>query len=103
MNVLYIVAAVLVVIAVVALILLGLSGSAAVVLGAAIAVRWLVPHAWRLVRRGLTAAGHALQEIREPSGKHRRIGDKPAVVRIPLCDPATADTQPITRVEETAA
>lgn len=87
MNVLYVVAAVLVVIAVVALILLGLSGSAAVVLGVAIAVRWLVPHAWRLARRGLAAVGHALHEIREPSGKHRRIGDKPAL----LCDDKTVE------------
>lgn len=59
-----------------------------------------------------------VRDVREPSGRHRRIGEPPAprgrevppmpdrapdVVRIPLCDPHDADTQPIPRLTEGTA
>lgn len=75
MTVLYVISAVLIVIAVVALVLLGMSAAASLLLGTSLGVRWLAPRAFRAARRALEVAVATVRDVREPSGKHRRIGN----------------------------
>ncbi|MEU8136056.1 hypothetical protein [Streptodolium elevatio] len=74
---LYVLAAGLIVFAAILLILLGMSAAASLLLGTSLGVRWLAPRAFRLARRALEALAAAVRDVREPSGRHRRIGDPP--------------------------
>lgn len=92
MTALYVISAVLIVIAVVALFLLGMSAAASLLLGTSLGVRWLAPRAFRVARRALEVAVATVRDVRAPSGRHRRIGNQPpAVVHIPLCEADTTE------------
>jgi hypothetical protein len=113
-STLYVIAAVLIVIAVVLLVVLGASVGMAALLGSVAAVAWLGPRLVRLARRAREATGRLVRDVREPSGRHRRIGalpapcgpevpprpDTPPVVWI---DPDADDTRELPKIQETAA
>lgn len=110
MSTLYVIAAVLIVLAVVLLVLLGATAAMVLVLGAGTVLGWLGPRAYRLARRALEVAGHAVRDVREPSGRHRRIGSAPRGPEVPpkpdhppliWLDPDA--THELPQVKETAA